>query len=189
LAVFAAEPIAFAQENPRKPADLEIQVHLLIASSDPASAGKPPASLAPLTKQLQNAVQFQHFRLGATFFHRAAEGAKIEASGVMPPLLPVATSLNAPTFFTLRMEHVLLADSPAGGAKAQLRNFQFGFRLPILVASLAEDSRPPAVQYENVGYGTSSVQIPLGAVTVVGTINTGRANELFVIVAEVRKVE
>jgi len=166
-------------------ANLEMQIYLLVASDEPSPESAVPAELAAVSKRLQSQLQVRSCRLASTFLHRFADSGNLRASGVIPPMLPIHTSEETPGFFNLSVD----ALPSRGTDTVSLDRFDFGLRMPIVtgMTSNGPGAQGVQIQYENVGVSSSRLSFVEGQPTVVGTINTGRPGQLFVVIAEIRK--
>jgi hypothetical protein len=174
------------QEEERGPtAEYEVHVYLLAASNE-GGGGRLPDVVQPLVGEIQKSTQLRPSRLVTTFLHRVSELGQVNASGVTPPLMPVATSTATPGFYTFRVDRI--APDRFNRALVGMRQFVFGMRVPVVTSRVVDGkTTEPMVQYENVGIN-SSLKLPIDRPAIVGTISSGRPDELFVVVALVRKV-
>ncbi len=184
FALGAALPPALAQEPGREATSLEVQIYLLVASDETPQGVQLPASLEPVAKRLRGSLQLPNYRIAETFLNRVTDHGGVQSSGVTAPLLPVQTSPSTPAFYTLAIQGVRIGSGTAARKTVELTGFRFGIRLPIVTSPGGGGA--PSIQYESVGINTE-VQLLMDVPSVVGTINTGRPKELFVVVAEVRQ--
>ena len=185
LFTLGAVALAGQDEETGPTAEYEVHVYLLAASNE-GDGGRLPEVVQPLVGEIQRSTQLRSSRLVTTFVHRVSELGQISASGVTPPLMPVATSTSTPGFYTFRVDRI--APDRFNRALVGMRQFVFGMRIPIITGRVVEGkATEPMVQYENVGIN-SSLKLPIDRPAIVGTISTGRPDELFIVVALVRKV-
>ncbi len=185
--------LASAQAGDRPPAqtpidlDLEIELHLLVASGTAADAGRLPASLEPVARQLRQVLPFSNYRLGATFLSRVKNGRPLSVKGIGRSLMvtPLLEGSVNPTFYEISAGTVTLKGEGSGRDIVQLTPFRFGLRIPLQMGQ-AKTGESSSVIYEPVGI-TTDVTMRAGEPVVVGTLDAGRPNETLVLVLIARR--
>lgn len=167
--------------------DLEIQLHLLVASNVAGDNAKLSAPLEAVARDLRPLLPFTNYRLGATFLSRVKNGRPLEVKGVGRTLL-VTPALEAsvnPTFYEINAGTVSLKADAAGREMVQMFPFRFGLRIPlqgtVARGNGSNDDNSANVLYEGVGIKTD-VSMREGEPVVVGTLDAGRPNETLVLV-------
>jgi hypothetical protein len=191
--LFGLPALASAQAGERPPAqtpidiDLEIELHLLVASGAAADTNKLPSSLEPAAKQLRQVLPFSNYRLGATFLSRVKNGRPLSVKGIGRSLMvtPMLEGSVNPTFYEISAGTVTLRGDGGGRDVVQLTPFRFGLRIPLQMGA-AKAGEASSVIYEPVGI-TTDVTMRVGEPVVVGTLDAGRPNETLVLVLVARR--
>lgn len=188
--------VSVAQEGSSEPAtasrpaeiDLDVQLHLIVASNAATDGTTLSAQLAPIARQLQSLLPFANYRLGATFLCRVKNGRPVQLKGVGRILFvtPILESSVNPTFYEVTAGSVTMKTDASGNAAVQLSPFRFGLRIPLLMAHPGPADQSQNVVYEPVGI-TTDVTIREGEPVVVGTMDAGRPNETLVVVLLVKR--
>jgi hypothetical protein len=177
-----SSPVASSRDSN---VDLEIRLHLLVASNATGESAKLAAPLEAIARELRPLLPFTNYRLGATFLSRVKNGKSLNVKGIGRTLLttPALEASVNPTFYDISANSVALRADAAGGETVQLSPFRFGLRIPLQVAAVRNDSsdNPGGLLYEPVGI-TTDVTMRLGEPVVVGTLDAGRPNETLVLV-------
>ncbi len=166
--------------------DIEVQLHLLVASNVAGDNSKLSAPLESVARDLRPLLPFTNYRLGATFLARVKNGRPLEVKGVGRTLL-VTPALEAsvnPTFYEINAGTVSLKTDAAGREVVQLFPFRFGLRIPLQGTAArgnGSDDNSANILYEGVGIKTD-VSMREGEPVVVGTLDAGRPNETLVLV-------
>ena len=165
--------------------NLEVQLHLLLATNESADRNMPPA-LQPVILQLKSTIPSANYRLAATFTNRIRSGGSLEVKGVLPSeaISPVA---NTTIFyeFTLTQMRVAVDDSQS----IEIPRLRFGMRVPIVMGMSRVDANTPAnpsINYESLGL-TTEISVRDGSPTVVGTMTTSKPDQLLVLVVTVKR--
>jgi hypothetical protein len=193
LALLGTPQISFGQsdERPSVPVehpidvDVEVQLHLLVASNA-AESVRLPELLAAVARDLRPSLPFSNYRLGASFLSRVKNGRPLNTKGVGRSLLvtPALESSVLPTFYEIGAGMVNLKTDVSGRAVVQVSGFRFGLRIPLQSGtSQTKDGgyRDSTILYEPVGI-TTDLTMREGDPVVVGTLDAGRPNETLVLV-------
>ncbi|HYE15822.1 MAG TPA: hypothetical protein VD968_15365 [Pyrinomonadaceae bacterium] len=177
----------------RDDTNLELHLHMLLASNAEGQRGEVPRELEGVVRQLKASLPYSQHRLVTTFLHRVKDGGNtLEVSSVGPSLLTQsqAQQLTAPTFYQFSVGGVRLAEGASGQTFVQVPRFRFTLRVPVQTAAVAPAAGDapgyPVIQYENVGM-TTDFSAREGEPTVVGTLTTRRPDEVFVVVFTIRR--
>jgi hypothetical protein len=159
--------------------DLEIQLHLLMATNEAVERNMSPA-LDPVVKQLKSATNLNNYRLAATFTNRIKSGGSLEVKGVLPPevFTPFA---NMSGFYELTLLQIRLGEGE--NQLVDIAKLRFGLRIPVVTGmNRAEGNTPatPVIGYEPVGL-TTELGWREGTPSVVGTMTTSKAGQLLVL--------
>ena len=168
----------------------EVHLHLLVTAEGAEGASRAPQSLDGVVRQLKAALPPSDYRLAATFINRVRDGGMLDvkSAGGGPFGLPQALNTLTPSFFQLSLANVRLVEAGAGQPSININQFRLGMKVPIQTASVSGDkgSGYPVIQYEDTGI-TTQLSVREGEPTLVGTLNTSRPGQLFVIVVTVRR--
>jgi hypothetical protein len=159
----------------------EVQLYLL-ASTGEAARGRVPDSLEGVVRQLRATLPPASYRTALTLVNRVRDGSNLEFRGVSAPLLSPATAApaapNTQTTFTYSLGRVRLTEDAAGGRFIHLSSLRFVMRVFAQVGT--------SVVPEDAMLSTE-VSVREGEPTVVGTLTTGRPDEFFVLVINIRR--
>jgi hypothetical protein len=119
-------------ETPRS--DIEMHIHVLIASQGDGAADQYPAELRDVIKQLDTTLSYKSYRLIASIVDRVKDGTfGIGGRGIADvdvfarPSAPAAGEISAS--YSYNIQSVSLTPGPASGATTvQLNNIRFNFR-------------------------------------------------------------
>jgi hypothetical protein len=164
--------------------DIEFQIHVLVASSEPAGNEEFPAQLAAVITELKSTLKYKSYSLMASAIHRAkavGNSAYVQNSGVAETkLLGMDTPSGNPIFYQYALERIGVDSSPDRGTTVQIANLRFGLRVPLTLGG----ANP--VQYENVGFNTP-ISLKDGERVVVGTTTVKDKGLALVVSAKVVK--
>lgn len=197
LIVFAACAGAAAQDEgagqqrprPRNDTNHEVQLHLLVTSSDQREGVGVPRSLDGVVRQLRASLPPAEYRLAATFINRVKDGGGLEVRSVgSAPFTQGAANALTPTFFQFSLGDVRLEEDAAGQGFVNVRNFRLGLKVPVQTAPAVAGviTGSPVIQYEDTGINTQ-LSVREGEPTLVGTLGTRVPNQLFVLVITIKR--
>ncbi|HEV7889109.1 MAG TPA: hypothetical protein VGP08_00650 [Pyrinomonadaceae bacterium] len=177
------------QAAARVETNFEVQTHVLITAEGAESASKVPRALDGVVRQLKSMLPPADYALAATFVNRVKDdgGFEVRSAGASPfgkaPLDPLT-----PNIFQLSLAVKSLEDA-SGERYVRVQPFKLGLKIPIQTASVGGDKGQsyPVIQYEDTGINTQ-MSVREGEPTLVGTLNTSRPGQLFVIVITVKRV-
>lgn len=176
------------QSAARAETNFEVQTHVLITSEGVDAASKVPKTLDGVVRQLKSMLPQADYRLAATFVNRVKDdgGFEVKSAGASPFGAPQLDPLT-PSIFQLSLA-VKSLDDDSGARYVRVQPFRLGLKIPIQTASVSEKGQGyPVIQYEDTGLNTQ-MSVREGEPTLVGTLNTSRPGQLFVIVITVRRV-
>ncbi|HVF28397.1 MAG TPA: hypothetical protein VM943_09170 [Pyrinomonadaceae bacterium] len=112
-----------AQSRP----DIELRMHVFIASNGEGASNQHPSELNDVIKQLQSSLNYKSYYLLTSLVQRAREGAgNVRGSGIAEFSSSVTTSGGANAEYSYEIEQVLLSPSLTGSSTVQLNGFRFG---------------------------------------------------------------
>jgi hypothetical protein len=169
-------------EAPRP--DIDLHVHVLIASNDSPVSGEYPAELGDVIKQLKTTLNYKNYGLMTSAVHRAKEGRQgVRNQGVaQSKLFEVHTPEGNPIFYEYRSDPLISDKTASGAAIVNTDGFTFNMRVPLNVGTAAQTS----IQYQNVGF-TTPVSLRDGEKVVVGTTAIGSKGLIVVLMMKVVK--
>lgn len=185
-----------AAQQPQQPAagnvatNFEVQTHILVTAEGAESAAEVPQSLGGVVRQLKATLPPADYRLAAVFFNRVKDDGVFDLrSAGASPFGPAQTGRLTPTIFQLTLSVKAFEDA-SGERYVRVENFRLGLKIPIQTAGVGGDKPGrsyPVIQYEDTGINTQ-MSVREGEPTLVGTLNTNRPGQLFVLVVTVRRV-
>ncbi|PWT88688.1 MAG: hypothetical protein C5B55_12690 [Blastocatellia bacterium] len=161
--------------------NLEVQLHLLVASNEPGE-GRLPTTLEPIVKQLRSTLQLTNYRLTATFANSVKNGNSLESKGVLPSDA-FAQGPSGPVFYEFTLQRITASEAP--NSSIDISQLRFGLRVPIIMST----GTPPAlanINYEPTGV-TTSLTLREATPTVFGTLSMNKPNQLLVLVISVKR--
>lgn len=166
------------------PPDIELHVHILIASNAANASNEHPAELNDVIKQLQGTLAYKSYSLMASAIqHVKASGRGSGNSGVAESkLFNVDVPPGNAIFYEYNLEAVSIQTAAGGQTQVQTSNFGFNMRIPLNVGSA--NPTQPTIQYQNVGFRTP-VSVREGEKVVVGTTTMGDKGLIVVLSARV----
>lgn len=188
----AQDSDASRQGAPTRPeVNHEVYVHLLVTADAAEGGVRVPQSLEGIVRQLKAALPPSEYRLAATFINRVRDNSGFEVKTASAgPLGPVPTpGPLTPAFITLNLGGVKLIDPASAQPTVNINQFRFGMKMPIQTSSVQRDKTEgsyPVIQYEDVGLYTQ-LSVREGEPILVGTLNSSRPGQLFIIVLTVRR--
>ena len=168
--------------------NLDFQVQLLVASNTGAESAVLPNELRDVGRDIRNSLHVNQVRLGGTLEHRVEANARLEVSGVAASFLasPSSNAQFTPTFYNYSLPMIKVIDVGTANEMLQLNPFRFTLQVPVQVGGTKADGQPN-VNYQNVGV-TTNATVRIGEPTIIGTLNTGRADETLVLVVTARRI-
>ena len=159
--------------------DVELHVHVLVASNVAGPAEEYPTELSDVLKQLQATLKYKGYSLMASSIHRAkvglGPGHGVGNKGVAESkLFSVSTPQANPILYNYNIGPLALE-----GSKIQMPSFSFQIRIPLIVGA-------NQIQYENVGFD-SPVTLREGERVVVGTTTMADKGLIVVVSAKILK--
>jgi len=140
-----------------KDPDIEIEMHVLMATNTEGASSQIPASLKDVIKQLQSTLNYKSYHLLTSVVQRAKVRGQLQGSGVVdihPPISPEGRSYT--DSYSFRVNRFSLSTEEKGATIIQMDNFSFSLREP---AGNAEISTSLGVHgAEKVVVGTASLK-------------------------------
>lgn len=178
------------QTAARAETNFEVQTYVLITAESAEGASKVPKALDGVVRQLKSMLPPAEYRLAATFVNRVKDdgGFDVKSAGASP-FGPARADPLTPSIFQLSLS-VKSLDDASGARYVRVQPFRLGLKIPIQTSSVFGDKPGqgyPVIQYEDTGLNTQ-MSVREGEPTLVGTLNTSRPGQLFVIVLTVTRV-
>ena len=170
----------------------EIHLHLLVTAEAAEGAPKPPASLDGVVRQLKAALPPADYRVAAALVNRVRDGGALElktVGGAAGYNLAQTQITSPPAFLQLSVTGVKLIDPASAQPSINVQHFRLGMKVPVQTAVAKNEKGevgPPVFQYEDAGLNTQ-LSVREGEPTLVGTLNTSRPGQNFVIVITIRR--
>jgi hypothetical protein len=168
--------------------NLDVQLHLLLASNDAGEKSNLPQSLDPIVRQLKSSLSFSNFRLATNFVNRVKDGGTLESRGLIASnvFLPVTTNPVPQTAYEFTLTNIKLDDDLTS---VDIPRFRFGLSIPVITGMThGEGNVPatPAINYQPASINTE-MTLTEGTPTVVGTMNTTRSDQMLILVITVKR--
>jgi Bacterial type II/III secretion system short domain len=158
--------------------DIELHVHILVASNAANASNEHPAELNEVIKQLQGTLAYKSYTLMASAIQRAKESGRISSnSGVVEPkLFNVDVPASNAIFYDYNLDSISIQTGGGEENKVQISNFAFNIRIPLNLGN--------SIQYQSVGFRTP-VSVRQGERVVVGTTTMGDKGLIVVLSARI----
>jgi len=204
LAIFGAlanNPIALGQSSSpqsgatadakRDQLNFEVQLHLLVASNEKGGVSKIPPVLEAVVRQLKPALPFGNYNLAATFVNRVKDGGSLELKGVVSSDSFAGGMANSPsqTFYEFTLFQVKSTGPETNPLSIDINKFRFGLRLPVTMGISRTEGNTttyPIINYEPTGI-TTEITLREGSPTVVGTMTTGKPDQILILVISIKR--
>lgn len=146
--------------------DIELHIHILVASNAANASNEHPAELNEVIKQLQGTLAYKSYTLMASAIQRAKESGRVSGnSGVADPkLFNVDVPAGNLIFYDYALDSISIQAGAVGENKMQVSNFIFNMKIPLNLGN--------SIQYQSVGFRTP-VSVREGEKVVVGTTTMG----------------
>jgi len=176
---------------PRAEVNHEVHIHLLVTAEAAEGAPRAPQSLDGVVRQLKAALPPSDYRLAATFINRVRDGGGFDVRSAGGSAFNQSQTPGPfpPTVLQIAASGIKLTDPASAQPSISFNQFRLNFRMPVQTAAVKTDKGEgsyPVVQYEEMGLSTQ-LSVREGEPTLVGTLNSGRSGQLFVIVVTIRR--
>ena len=170
--------------------NLDVQLHLLLASNEAGEKGNLPQSLDPIIRQLKSSLSFSNYRLATNFVNRVKDGGTLESRGLIASniFLPAVNNPVPPTAYEFTLAKMKLDDDLTN---IDIPRFRFGLSIPVITGVIrGEGNAPatPAINYQPASINTE-ISLTEGTPTVVGTMNTTRSDQMLILVITVKRAQ
>lgn len=189
--VAEASPAATSANRERQDTNLDVQLHLLVASNQAATESNVPRNLQAVVKDLKATLPFTNYSLGVTFLNRIRDGGTLQMKGVANSLLSAPAGSNPGTFYDFLLDKISLDRDEQGREIVKVPMLRFGMRVPITTATVpgeAGKSGYPVVNYEPIGM-TTAISMHVGEPVIVGTLTTNNPDQILVLVAQIKRAD
>ncbi len=167
----------------------EVQLYLLVASNKSGAGSDLPQALGGLIRQLKPTLPFTNYRLMTTFIDRVRDKGNLNVKGIVGTSIFAASTSAAPTFYQFSLLNIKLTTDASGEQFVQIPRFEFGQRVPVQTSAARNESGAsfPVINYEQIGI-TTEVSLREATPTIIGIMPTGQPDELFVLIASVKRI-
>ena len=187
--LFAVETIS-AQSNavsPETTRDYEVTFQVLVGSNDSNAENKLPSALNGAAKKIKDNFALDNLRLVSTFYERCGANSGIEHKGILNPSAQNAEI--APRFSEWKILNLSSTNNTDGKPTIQLKYFYYGMRIPVafpFVKTSDTDKNSQPITYESTGLSLNQVNLPENTPTVIGSMETGKTDEILFFVLTVK---
>lgn len=168
----------------------EVVLQIVTGSNDAAQKNNLPANLAAVTKNLKTNFTFSNYGLSDTYIGRVANTGSIDYKTVSGSF---GQSQNSQTPVFLDWTFQSLRNSPNGKGQnsIQIQQFRFGARVPVVTATLRDESGKsnPVVNYEAIGLNLRTLSLAENSPTLIGTLPTQKTGETIFLVLTVKTID
>jgi hypothetical protein len=171
---------SFAQNDSKNDPSYEVILQILIASNSGKSTT--PAALSNVIKKLKTNYSFSDYRLAQTYVERTSFA--VEHKGMLSDLSQNQSS-TTPVFSEWKIAGLRSAPDGKGQNSIQFQAFNFGARIPIVIAAKGETN----VAYESIGLSISRFSLSENVPTILGSLSTSKPDELMFLVLTVKPAE
>lgn len=185
-----SNPQSAAADAKHEQLDFEVQLHLLVASSEKGETNIPPA-LDAVIKQLKQSLPFANYHLTATFVNRVRDGGTLELKGVVSSDSFAGGAATSPsqTFYEFTLFQVKSAAHDPNSPAIEINKLRFGLRIPVVTGvsrTEGNNTTYPIVNYEPTGI-TTEITLREGSPTVVGTMTTSKPGQILILVITIKR--
>jgi hypothetical protein len=181
----SSSPLSAQEPTTRAKTDrsnLEVQVHLLVASSDAAAKDTVPQALQPFVRELRQSLPAANYILAGTYTSRMKAGSTIENKGMVAAKLLMGQEYSGvASFYEYTMTVALATDGPV--PTVEIPRFRFGLQLPLF-----SGMNPPKYDYHFTGI-TTELSLREATPTLAGTMTTIIPNQMLIVVISVRRTQ
>lgn len=159
---------------------IEFRVHLLVASNDETAAGRLPAELADVVRQLQPTLGYRNFSLMGSQVVRGKEGPREYFNKGVADLKPAGDTPASknPVYFNYHIRAVSV-DEAGGRARVHIEEFSMDLKMPLWLGG-------DRIVYETVGF-KNPVSLREGERVVAGTTSVADKSVVVVLSASTTK--
>jgi hypothetical protein len=110
--------------------DVDLRMHVLIASQTEAASDQFPAELRDVVKQLQSTLSYKGYRLIATVINRVREGRTINGQGVadVDAIATRVENREIGAMYNYNIGPVTVTNAPGGTPSIQMENLRFSLK-------------------------------------------------------------
>lgn len=164
----------------------EVVLHVVVASKNPTEKGKLPPSLQGVINKLKNDFLYTKYDLAATFLERISINGVIGHTGVLNQLDQMQQKNIY--YSNWGLSGLKVAKDENGKSLIKFHEFNFGAKVPVVVALNAKGDNNPAVHYENIGIRINWFSLPENKPTIVGSLATPKTDEFIFLILTIRPV-
>ncbi len=171
-------------------ANMNVQIYLLVASSQQSQDERLPQSLDEVMRELRSSLPFRSYRVMTTLVNRVQDNGKLDVRWISNTLSPTAndqTFAHTPSFTEFHVDNITLSNDAQGRRNVRLAGLGLSTHVPILTGTLPSQNGPsPVIQYESVGLSTN-VTLRENEPSVVGSLNIGTAGDAIILIVSVKQ--
>ena len=184
---------AFAQTDARAAQaepSYEVVLQVVVGSNDAGQKNNLPANLNAVTKNLKTNFTFSNYDLSDTYIGRVANTGSIDYKTISGSFGQPQNS-QTPVFLDWTFQSLRNAPNSKGQNTIQIQQFRFGARVPVVTATLKDESGKsnPVVSYEAIGLNLRTVSLAENSPTLIGTLPTQKSGETIFLVLTVKSIE
>lgn len=174
------------EENKLIEPSYEVILHVVVASNNKGEKTVLPASLSPVISNLKKDYSYQNYNLAATFLERISTNGIIGHTGVLNQL--DQTSQNNIFYSDWGLSGLKAGKDEKGRDLINFQTFNFGAKIPVVVAVNAKGDVNQVVNYENIGIRINRFNLPENKPTIIGSLATPKTDEFIFLILTVRPV-
>ena len=182
LVFFTFSVRSFAQADTKSDIgpSYDIVLQIVTGTNDGAKSDL-PQNLSAVSKQLRGNFPFSSYSLANTYLGRVANAGALNYKSVSD-ILRQNAPLSQPSFVDWSLGNLRTAPNASGGRMLQAQQFRFGARIPINIATRADDKAVAVTNYESIGLDLNRVTHAENTPTVIGTLTLpNTAGTLFLV--------
>lgn len=188
LLLLLAAVAAAAQTDEKKQIDAsyEIVLHVVVASNSGNEKSDIPSALSGVIGRLKKDYTYKNYNLAATFLERISVNGVVGHTGVLNQL--DQARLNRVYYSDWELSGLRSGKDEKGVDSIQFQGFNFGAKVPVVVAVNAKGDGEQVINYQNIGLRINRFNLPENVPTIVGSLATPKTEEFIFLVLTVRPV-
>ena len=179
--VFAQNP-----DSERFQQSYEVVLNVVVGSNNASEKGKLPPSLSGVVGKLKNDYLYTNYHLAATFLERVSTNGVIGHAGILNQL--DQTRQNSIYYSDWGLSGLQAGKNDKGSDLIHFQSFNFGAKVPVVVAVNTKGDGNQVVNYENIGIRITRFNLPENTPTIIGSLATPKTDEFIFLILTVRPV-
>lgn len=172
-------------------ANMNVQIYLLVASSQQSQDERLPQSLDGVMRELRSSLPFKSYRVMTTLVNRVQDNGKLDvrwiSNTVLSPTANDQTFAHTPSFTEFHVENITLSNDAQSRPAVRFAGLGFSTRVPILTGTVpSPNGSSPVIQYEAVGLSTN-VTLRENEPAIVGSLKVGTAGDAIILIVSVKQ--